>query len=81
MADGTIRSYQDIVRAFVRLAKGHKSTSKQVTAGLGGAIVGAVLVANIVENPKAIKPLSGAVIIAGIAIYAVRVGDEKIQDA
>lgn len=57
---------------FVTHVTGHQVSSTQVTAGVGGALVGAALVASFAENPNAIKLLAGAALIAGVAVYVVR---------
>jgi len=57
---------------FVRWAAGLEVTSTQVNAGVAGAVVGASLVGTLSENPKVIKLLGAAFIVAGLAVFAAR---------
>jgi len=62
---------------FIKKITGLKVTSKQVTAGISGAAVGATLVATLSENPKTIKILGVAALIGGIAILAAKATEKK----
>ena len=53
---------------FVKWSSGLKVSSSQVNAGIGGAAVGAVAVAALAENPKAMKIVGGAVLLGGLAV-------------
>ncbi len=64
---------------FVKWSSGLKVSSTQVKAGVGGAIAGGVAVAALAENPKAIKILSGAALIAGVAIWATKAVEDKAR--
>jgi len=61
---------------FVKSVNGYEITSKQVQAGIVGAIAGVGLVGGLSENPNLIKFLGAAVLVAGIAVYAVRVTEK-----
>jgi hypothetical protein len=62
---------------FVKWSSGLKVSSTQVKAGVGGALVGGVAVAALAENPKMIKILGGAVLLAGIAIMAAKATEKE----
>jgi hypothetical protein len=62
---------------FVKWSSGLKVSSSQVKAGVGGAAVGAVAVAALAENPKAIKILGGAVLLGGIAVMLSKAIEKK----
>ena len=62
---------------FVKWVLDLNVTSKQVKAGVGGAILGATLGGMVADNPKKLKQLGGAVLFAGLAIAAVRATEKK----
>lgn len=62
---------------FVKWASGLKVSSRQVKGGAGGAIVGGVAVAALSKNPNAIKILGGAVLLAGLVVWAVKATEKK----
>ena len=55
---------------FVKWCAGIKVSSSQLIAGVSGAAIGAVSVAALSENPKAMKILGGAVLLGGLAVIA-----------
>jgi hypothetical protein len=57
---------------FVKWSSGINVTSTQVVAGVGGAVVGALIINEICENPKLIQFLGGSIAIAGLAILLTR---------
>jgi hypothetical protein len=62
---------------FVKWSSGLKVSSSQVVAGLGGAALGAVAVASLAENPKALKIIGGAVLIGGIAVMISKASEKQ----
>jgi len=62
---------------FVKWSSGLKVSSTQVVAGVSGALIGGVAVAALAENPKAIKILGGAALIAGLVIMASKAVEDK----
>lgn len=62
---------------FVKWSSGLEVSSSQVKAVVGGALVGGVAVAALAENPKAIKILGGAALIAGLAIMVSKATENK----
>ncbi|MBR9865869.1 MAG: hypothetical protein GYB18_02005 [Oceanospirillales bacterium] len=62
---------------FVKFSSGLKVSSSQVKAGVGGAAIGAIAVAALAENPKAIKILGGAVLLGGIAVMISKAVEKK----
>lgn len=62
---------------FVKWTSGLQVSSTQVKAGMSGAIAGGVAVAALAENPKAIKILGGAALIAGLAVLATKAVEDK----
>jgi hypothetical protein len=65
---------------FVKWSSGLKVSSTQVKSGVGGALIGGVAVAALAENPKAIKILGGAALIAGLAIWATKAVEDKAEE-
>jgi len=57
---------------FIYESLGLKGSSRQVIAGAGGAIAGAILIDKLCENPAVLKYLAGSVLVAGIAISLVK---------
>lgn len=62
---------------FVKWSSGLKVSSTQVKAGTVGAIIGAVTVGKLSENPKAINILGGAVLLGGIAVMISKAVERK----
>ncbi|GAA0685405.1 lecithin retinol acyltransferase family protein [Marinobacterium maritimum] len=62
---------------FVNTVRGLKFDSKQVSAGVSGAMLGAALVGTLSEKPTTFKFLLGALAVGGIAVAASKV---KSQD-
>ena len=62
---------------FVKWSSGLKVSSTQAKSGIGGAVVGAVAVATLAENPKAIKILGGAVLLGGLALMLSKAVEKK----
>lgn len=62
---------------FVKWGSGLKVSSKQVNAGLSGALVGGAAVAALIENPKMFKILGGAALMAGIAVLKAKAAKDK----
>lgn len=61
---------------FAKWSSGLEFSSTQVKAGVGGAVTGAAAIALLAENPNAIKILSGAIVLAGIAVLAAKTTDK-----
>ncbi|MCF6441061.1 hypothetical protein L1077_16615 [Pseudoalteromonas luteoviolacea] len=49
-----------------------KLSSSQVTAGIGGALLGGLSVAALSENPTFIKVLGGAVLLGSVAVATAK---------
>ena len=62
---------------FAKWSSDLKVSSTQVNAVVGGGLVGGVAVATLAENPKALKILGGAAIVAGIALMASKAVEKK----
>ena len=62
---------------FVKWSSGLKVSSTQVKAGVSGAVLGGIAVAALAENPKAMKILGGAALVAGIAVLASKALEDK----
>ncbi len=62
---------------FVKWSSGLKVSSIQVKSVIGGAAVGAVAVATLAENPKAMKILGGAVLLGGLALMLSKAAEKK----
>ena len=65
---------------FVKWASGLKVSSSQVKAGVGGAVVGATVVAALAENPKLIKFLGGALVLGGLAVLAAKAVEKSLPE-
>lgn len=64
---------------FVKWSSGLKVSSSQVNAGVGGLVVGGVAVAALAENPKVMKIVGGAVLLAGLAIMLSKAVEKKAE--
>jgi hypothetical protein len=62
---------------FVKWSSGLKVSSGQVKAGVGGLAIGGVAVAALAENPKALKIVGGAVLLAGLAVMLTKAVENK----
>lgn len=62
---------------FVTAVTGFEIKSNQVQSGVAGALVGAGLVGGMSENPTFLKLLTGAVVVAGIAVIATGKAEKR----
>tara|TARA_R110000737_G_C14624499_1_gene494333 strand:- start:11802 stop:12299 length:498 start_codon:yes stop_codon:yes gene_type:complete len=62
---------------FVKKVTGLKVTSNQVVGGVAGAAIGATLVATLSENPKAIKILGVAALLAALVVLTVKATEQN----
>lgn len=64
---------------FVKWAAGLQVTSKQVNAGMAGAVGGALLVGMLSEKPTMAKFLGGAILLGGLAVASARALEKRDQ--
>lgn len=85
MARSMINQWRYSVRTdncehFAKWATGLEVSSKQVVAGVTGAVAGAAAVGLIAEKPTTVKFLGGALLLGGLAVLSNRALKKQNED-